>query len=99
MRNGWTSLRAGAAGAAKRLLAVGLALGSVLGLGALCAGILVQTAWAASPSDEAIVVRGNRRIEAAVVRGYFHAKPDGALDAATVNDGLKALYASGLFAD
>ena len=33
------------------------------------------------------------------MRGYFHAKPDGGLDAAVVNDGLKALYASGLFAD
>jgi outer membrane protein insertion porin family len=60
---------------------------------------LSQACFAASPSDDTIVVHGNRRIEAAVVRGYFHAKPDGALDAAAVNDGFKALYASGLFAD
>ncbi len=76
-----------------------LVLSAVLALGALCAGILTQTAWAASPSDDTIVVRGNHRIEAAVVRGYFRAKPDGALDEAAVNDGLEALYASGLFAD
>jgi outer membrane protein assembly factor BamA len=94
MRNGWTSLRVGARRAAKRLLAMGL----VLGLGALCAGILPLASFAASPIDDTIVVRGNRRIEAAVVRGYFHG-PDGGLDAAAVNDGLKALYASGLFAD
>jgi outer membrane protein insertion porin family len=73
-------------------------MGLVLGLGALCAGILPLASFAASPIDDTIVVRGNRRIEAAVVRGYFHG-PDGGLDAAAVNDGLKALYASGLFAD
>ena len=67
--------------------------------GPSCAAVPAQAAWAASPSDDTIVVRGNHRIEAAVVRGYFHAKPDGGLDAAAVNDGLKALYASGLFAD
>jgi outer membrane protein insertion porin family len=78
---------------------MGPVLGPVLGLGALCAAVFSQTAWAASPSDDIIVVRGNHRIEAVVVRGYFHAKPDGALDEAAVNDGLKALYASGLFAD
>ena len=61
--------------------------------------IVSQSSFAASPPDDTIVVRGNRRIEAAVVRGYFHAKPGGALDEAAVNDGLKALYASGLFAD
>jgi outer membrane protein insertion porin family len=74
-------------------------MGLALGLGALCAVTSSLASLAASPLDDTIVVRGNRRIEAAVVRGYFHAKPDGALDAAAVNDGLKALYASGLFAD
>ncbi len=87
-------MRFGAASAAKQLLA-----GLALGLGALCAAVLAQAACAASPLDDTVVVRGNHRIEAAVVRGYFHTKPDGGLDAAAVNDGLKALYASGLFAD
>jgi outer membrane protein insertion porin family len=98
-RLGWTSSRLGAGRAAERLLAKGLTACLALGLGALCAVASSRTSFAASPSDDAIAVRGNRRIEAAVVRGYFHAKPDGALDAAAVNDGLKALYASGLFAD
>src|ERR1700722_7132762 len=92
MRNAWMSLRVGAASAAKRLLAG-------LGLGTVAAALLAQAALAASPLDDTIMVRGNHRIEAAVVRGFFHAKPDGALDAAAVNDGFKALYASGLFAD
>jgi outer membrane protein insertion porin family len=95
MRNPGTSVRVGARRAAKRRLAIGLAPG----LGALCAVISTLPSFAASPLDDTIVVRGNRRIEAAVVRGYFHAKPDGTLDAGAVNDGFKALYASGLFAD
>jgi outer membrane protein insertion porin family len=99
MRNGWTSSRGGAGHAAKRLLAKGLTACLALGLGALCAVVSSLACFAASPFDDAIAVRGNRRIEAAVVRGYFHAKADGALDEAAVNDGLKALYASGLFAD
>jgi outer membrane protein insertion porin family len=85
--------------AAKRLLAKGLTVCFALGLAALSVLVSPPASFAASPSDDTIVVRGNRRSEAAVVRGYFHAKPDGALDAAAVNDGLKALYASGLFAD
>ena len=94
MRNLGTSSSVGARRAVRQRLA-----GLALGLGVLCAIALTQGVWAASPSDDTIVVRGNRRVEAAVVRGYFHAKPDGALDEAAVNDGLKALYASGLFAD
>jgi outer membrane protein insertion porin family len=70
-----------------------------LGFPVLCAVISSPVSLAASPLDDTIVVRGNRRIDAAVVRGYFHAKSDGGLDAAGVNDGLKALYGSGLFAD
>jgi outer membrane protein insertion porin family len=89
------SSRAGARSAAKRLLAIGLAVG----LGPLCAAIVSLSSFAASSLDDSIVVRGNRRVEAAAVRGYFHHGPDGALDAAAVNDGLKALYASGLFTD
>ena len=73
--------------------------GLALGLGALCAAVLAQAAWAASPLDDTIVVRGNHRIEAAMVRGYFHAADDGRIDPATVNAGLKGLYATGQFED
>jgi len=57
-------------------------------------------------AGDAIEVHGNRRVEAATIRSYFapHAGQgdDGAadkLDAAMVDAGLKALYASGLFTD
>jgi outer membrane protein insertion porin family len=94
MRNRCTSLCPGARSAEKRRLANGLAVG----LGPLCAVVVSLSSFAASSLDDSIVVRGNRRVEAAAVRGYFHPGPNG-LDAAAVNDGLKALYASGLFAD
>jgi hypothetical protein len=44
-----------------------------VGLGALWAVISALPSFAASPIDDTIAVRGNRRIEAAAVRGYFHA--------------------------
>ncbi len=46
-----------------------------------------------------IVVEGNRRVEADTIRSYFKAAPGERLDAAAIDAGLKALYASGLFQD
>lgn len=46
-----------------------------------------------------IEVEGNRRIEADTVRSYFKPGPGGRLDAAAVDDGLKALIETGLFQD
>ncbi|WP_433995640.1 outer membrane protein assembly factor BamA [Bradyrhizobium tropiciagri] len=46
-----------------------------------------------------IVVDGNRRVEAETVRSYFKAGPDGRLDQAAIDDGLKALIETGLFQD
>ncbi|CAL74191.1 conserved hypothetical protein; putative signal peptide; putative outer membrane protein [Bradyrhizobium sp. ORS 278] len=46
-----------------------------------------------------ITVEGNRRIEADTIRSYFKPGPSGALDAGQVDDGLKALIETGLFAD
>jgi outer membrane protein insertion porin family len=54
---------------------------------------------AAAPADASIVVHGNRRVDAAAIREHFRAAPDGRLDAAAVNAGLKTLYATGLFED
>jgi outer membrane protein insertion porin family len=54
---------------------------------------------AATPADASIVVHGNRRVDAAAIREHFHASPEGRLDPAAVNAGLKALYATGLFED
>jgi outer membrane protein insertion porin family len=44
-------------------------------------------------------VRGNRAVEADTIRSYFHPGARGELDAAAIDAGLKALYATGLFQD
>jgi outer membrane protein insertion porin family len=48
---------------------------------------------------ESIVVEGNRRVEADTIRSYFKAPPGVRLDTATIDNGLKALYATGMFED
>jgi outer membrane protein insertion porin family len=54
----------------------------------------VQAIAAEAPRIE---VEGNRRVDAATVRSYFHAAPDGRLDEAARDAALKALVATGLF--
>ncbi|HEX8829194.1 MAG TPA: outer membrane protein assembly factor BamA, partial [Xanthobacteraceae bacterium] len=46
-----------------------------------------------------IVIEGNHRVDADTIRQYFKPGPDGRLDADAINEGIKALYASGLFQD
>jgi outer membrane protein insertion porin family len=46
-----------------------------------------------------ILVAGNGRVDADTIRSYFHAGRTNDLDAADIDAGLKALYATGLFAD
>ncbi len=46
---------------------------------------------------DVIEVEGNRRVDAATVRSYFHAAPDGHFDEAARDAALKALVATGLF--
>ena len=50
-------------------------------------------------SASAIVVEGNRRVDADTIRSYFRVAPGEHIDAAKINSALKALYASGLFQD
>ena len=50
-------------------------------------------------ADSLINVAGNRHTDAAMIRSYFHAAPGRPLDAAALDTALKALYATGLFAD
>ena len=54
---------------------------------------------AAAEGAEAIVVEGNRRVEAETVRSYFKPASGGRLDQAAIDDGLKALVETGLFQD
>jgi len=74
------------------LVAVGLLLGVAF------FGLAADVARAAE-SGPAIVVQGNRRVEADTVRSYFRVAPGDHLDAARIDAALKALYASGLFED
>jgi outer membrane protein insertion porin family len=53
----------------------------------------------ARATDSGILVVGNERIEADAIRSYFHAGTKGDFDVADLDKGLKALYATALFAD
>ncbi|MFG1344699.1 outer membrane protein assembly factor BamA [Xanthobacter autotrophicus DSM 431] len=63
--------------------------------GSTVAGSLVAAAPAAAQSN-AIVVEGNRRVDAETIRSYFGPGP---YTAAKVDEAWKALYATGLFSD
>jgi outer membrane protein insertion porin family len=57
---------------------------------------VVPAGPAYAQSASSIVVEGNRRVEADTIRSYFRG---GRLDAISVDEGVKALYATGLFQD
>src|SRR5712692_2827122 len=78
------------------LTAAGVILGGVV-LGSAAISILLATPAAAQAA--AIVVEGNRRVEAETIRSYFRPGPGERLDAAKIDEALKALYATGLFQD
>src|SRR6516162_7525495 len=65
--------------------------GAVLSSGAIGV-VTAESAFAQGVSS--IVVEGNRRVEADTIRSYFHG-----LNPAAIDEGLKALYATGLFED
>jgi outer membrane protein insertion porin family len=78
----------------RRLSAVVLSI-LLCGLWALAA---CGAARAAGVTDS-IAVSGNRHVDAATVRSYFHPAADGRLNSAALDAALKALYESGLFSD
>ncbi len=66
----------------------------------LCGFVVIAAcglAAAASLTDSTITVAGNRHIGTDAIRSYFHAGPDGRLEAAQLDAALKSLFASGLF--
>lgn len=76
------------------LVLSGLLLTGVSG-GCVVAGVSsASVAYAQSQSVSGIVVQGNRRVEAETIRSYFRG-----LGPAQVDEGLKGLYATGLFQD
>jgi outer membrane protein insertion porin family len=70
-------------------------MGSVLSFGT--ATFTAQVAYAQTVND--IVVQGNRRVEASTIRAYFRPGPNGRLGPFEIDQGIKALYATGLFED
>jgi outer membrane protein insertion porin family len=64
---------------------------------AVTAAGTVQARETEVQARDAIEVQGNRRIDAATVRSYFHAAPDGRFDEVARDAALKALLATGLF--
>lgn len=71
---------------------------------ALPAAVVAVTATASPAVAQrapapAITVEGNRRVEADTIRTYFKPGPGGRLDSGSINDGLRALYETGLFQD
>jgi outer membrane protein insertion porin family len=83
----------------------------VRGLGAVClvlAGIplsvgvvsfTARSSYAQTPTVTSITVQGNQRVDADTIRSYFKPGPGGRLDAFQIDEGVKALFATGLFQD
>ena len=63
------------------------------------AATIATSESAVAQTVNSIVVEGNRRVEAATIRSYFHGGPGGRLSPVEIDEGLKALYATGLFSD
>jgi outer membrane protein insertion porin family len=70
--------------------------GILVGAGAIN---LLSSGVAVAQTASAISVQGNRRVEADTVRSYFRPGPGGRLGPAEIDEGLKSLYATGLFSD
>jgi len=73
-----------------------LVLGGIM-LGGAAVTITAPSAYAQTVNT--IVVQGNQRVEADTVRSYFRPGPGGRLDAFQIDEGVKALYSTGLFQD
>src|SRR4051795_2526107 len=79
------------------LVVASLVLGGVvLGFGVTS---VVTTGSAVAQTASSIIVEGNRRVEADTIRSYFRVGPGERLDALKADEGVKALFATGLFAD
>jgi len=59
----------------------------------------VETGRAQSGSVAQVLVRGNQRIEAETVRSYLQIQPGDPFSPSKIDDSLKALFRTGLFAD
>src|SRR5919201_5333063 len=78
------------------LALVGLVLGGAF-VGVSASLTTASTAVAQVASS--IVGQGNRRVESDTIRSYFILKPGERPDPAKVDEGIKALIATGVFSD
>ena len=62
-------------------------------------GVWIGAATAQESMIESVLVEGNERIEAETVRSYMSIGPGDEFDSDAVNDSLKSLFETGLFAD
>ena len=69
----------------------------VLSVGAV--SFTARDAYGQTVTVNTIIVQGNQRVEADTIRSYFRPGPGGRLDAFQIDEGVKALYATGLFQD
>ncbi|MGB6861692.1 MAG: POTRA domain-containing protein, partial [Pseudolabrys sp.] len=74
-----------------------LILGGIL-VGAGCVTV-ASSGVAVAQTANSIVVEGSRRVEADTIRSYFKPGPGGRLGPEQEDEALKALVATGLFAD
>jgi outer membrane protein insertion porin family len=86
-------------------------LGVVRGLGIACLVLIgffasavavsftAAPAYAQSVTINSIIIQGNQRVESDTIRSYFRPGPGGRLDAFQIDQGVKALYGTGLFQD
>ena len=68
-------------------------------IAAIVLGVWMSAATAQERLIGSVLVEGNERIEADTVRSYVSVGPGDEFDADAVNESLKALFESGLFAD
>ncbi len=71
----------------------------VVWLAAVVIGVWMSAAAAQAQTIDSVLVEGNERIEADTVRSYLSVGPGDAFDSSAVNQSLKSLFESGLFAD
>src|SRR5713226_1832012 len=83
---------------ARGLGIVGLVLAGIV-LSASVVSVTTERAHAQAITVSSIVVQGNQRVDAETIRSYFKAAAGGRLDAFAIDEGVKALYATGLFQD
>src|SRR5262245_39847738 len=77
---------------------VGLVLVGIV-LSASAVSLTAERAYAQAITVRDIVVQGNQPVDADTIRSYFRPGPGGRLDNFAIDEGVKALYATGLFQD